>query len=167
MVPLALLCIDFLAFSFLQQWLVYSTLCYLIVTMVLPKPIEPRWLAGITVFAFLLHDFAMHGRFGLALIFLAPAWLIISRLKYTLLNASWILIALSITAFFIVENLVLYACLDGYQPSLFVTSVKIFINIAIGYVVFWGMRGNRSLVAKARRGRKVWTPNRMDASQDA
>lgn len=167
MVPLALLCLDFLSFAFLQQWLVYSTLCYLVVTIVLPKTTQPSWLVGTTVFTFLLHDFAMHGRFGLALIFLIPAWLIISKLKYTLHNGSLILITLSLIAFFVGENLILYAFFDGLQPSPLVTSVKIFINIAIGYAFFWGMQGNRALVTNVRRGRKVWTPNRMDASQDA
>ena len=52
--------------------------------------------------------------------------------------------------------------MQGIRVPLAVTMMEILVNLSIGYVVLWNMLGNRSAALTA--GRKVWTPNRKDAS---
>lgn len=155
--------LDIICFSFFGQWLVCSTLVYLIAQLVRPKTSDQYGQAFLPAFLFLIIDFAMHERFGISLLFLLPAYFVIKHAKDALLKAQPILLTLSVISFFLIQNVVFYRFLMGFDHPIFVTNVKIFINLIIGSLILWGMQGNRSLVV---RGRKVWTPNRMDASRD-
>lgn len=166
MIQCAFLLADFLAYAIFGQWILYSMLLYLLVSMVLPGTSRQPSSITISIIAVLLHDFALHGRVGLVLAFLVPTWLIVSKLKYTIMNAGWILLASSIVLFFFMENMLFYGFVGDHSQPFLVTSMKILINLILGFIIFGGMQGNRALASNMAGGRKVWTPNRMDASQD-
>jgi hypothetical protein len=155
--------LDFIAYAYLGRWLVYSLLSLVLIMMMRWRSDEGRGALLWTTGLFLLQDFARHGRAFVSLIILIPlCWAIISW-RDTLLYAQWILLSLGIIVFIFVENNVFYAFTTGATPCLAVTMLQILINLCVGYVVLWNMLGSRSS-SIAVGGRKVWTPNRKDAS---
>ncbi len=165
MIAIIFLFIDFLCAALFQEWLVYSTLAYLIASIITLRQPEKKATFWITVNAFLLLDFAIYGRFGLGLIYFLFVLFAIRVLKTALLKGDKALFFACLTLYFVMEN-ALWFNLLMYQPQPFlVTTIKIFINLVVGYVTLWGMQGNRSLrPVSVIRGRKVWTPSRKDAS---
>ncbi len=154
--------IDFVLFAWLGHWFVYSLFPLMILTMVQWRSYEGRVAMVWSIALFLIQDFARHGRAGLALILLLPILWAIVRLRDTLQSASWVLLCLSTIGFIFSENTFFYAFMQGIRVPLAVTMMEILVNLSIGYVVLWNMLGNRSAALTA--GRKVWTPNRKDAS---
>jgi len=155
--------LDFIAYAFLGRWILYSLLPLVLIVMMRWRSDEGRGALLWATSLFLLQDFVRHGRAFLALIVLIPlCWAIISW-RDTLLYAQWILLSLGIIVFILVENNLFYAFTTGATPSLAVTMLQILINLCVGYVVLWNMLGSRSS-SIAVGGRKVWTPNRNDAS---
>ncbi len=154
--------IDFVCFAWLGQWFVYSLFPLMILTMVQWRSYEGRVAMVWSIALFLTQDFARHGRAGLALIVLLPLLWMIVRLRDTLQYAPWVLMILSIIGFILAENIFFYAFTEGNQVPVTVTMMEILVNLCIGFVVLWNMLGNRSAALTA--GRKVWTPNRKDAS---
>lgn len=165
LIPIILLFIDCTLWGVFQQWLLYITLCYLIIVLTDVTTETDWWSRMGAIIAFLLQDFVCHGRFGLALLAILPLVWAIEKLKYTLLNASFVLFTGCLIAFFCIENVIFYRLVEGNPLPISVTIGKIFINLIVGYVILWGSQGNRSLVTIVARGRKVWTPNRMNASR--
>lgn len=161
MIPIVLLFIDILASACLSDWLVFSTLMYFFVLVLHDRGWQQLMPAGL---AYLLVDFAQYGRFGLGLIFLLPAYFLLTRLKNTLFGAQLFVLTVCVVSFALWEYAFTEGFLFGRVAPVFVTNVKIFINLVLGYVVFWGVRGNRFFTRFLVRGRKVWTPNRIDAS---
>ena len=162
LLPFGCLLLDLVGNMLSHQWIFYSTLVYFFL-LLLQRPYKEHYgLAGIAFVALLLHDFAIHGQCGLIVLFIIPWIWTMEKMRYTLLHAHLMLCSISIVLFFIVENIVFYRFIEEIPLSWGVTSIKIFINLLIGYVVLWGMQSNRSLVST--KGRKVWTPSRKDAS---
>lgn len=162
--PVLLALVDFVVFVLFNQWYVYSVLIYFLI-LLLPQQMPDRKVElGLGIIFFLLQDFVRFGRFGLGLVVLVPIMWANYRFRYTLLRADRILFSLSLMIYFVAENVLLYPFFQETAISWTVTIVKIFINLILGYVVFWGTQGNRSLFVSASRGRKVWTPNRKSAS---
>jgi hypothetical protein len=161
----ALLCtlLDFIAYAWFGRWLLYGLLTLVIIAMLRWRSYEGYGALSLTTGLFLLEDFVRHGRVGLALVALIPLWLMIRLWRDTLLYASWILFGFGTIFFIFNENYLFCVCTTGIVPSLAVTMLQILINLCVGYVVLWNMLGNRSSTI-AVGGRKVWTPNRKDAS---
>jgi len=164
LLPLLLFTLDFVVAALLQQWLVFGLLSYYVLLILHPRGQERWGLIWTSFLLLLLQDFARYDRFGLGLLSILPILLIISRYKYALLQAQRILFPLSLGLFFIVDYYVGNYVIRGDFHLLPVTIGKILINLVIGYVILWGLQGNRSSLTSVRGGRKVWTPNRMNAS---
>ncbi len=162
LIPFGCLLFDLIGNILVYQWIFYSTLSYFFI-LLLQQPLKNQYLAGgLALFTLLLQDFSCHGQYGFILLFIIPWLWILEKVRFTLLHAHMVLFGISIILFFMLENIVFYRFIKEIPLSWGVTNMKIFINLLIGYVVMWGMRSNRSLVSA--KGRKVWTPNRKNAS---
>jgi hypothetical protein len=155
--------LDFIFYAWLGQWIVYSLLPLVIITMIRWRKNEGRIALVMTIMLFLFQDFIRHGRAGLALIVLIPLLWLISLWRDTLLYAPWVLLTFGTILFILIENYLFYGAIIGVNSSLPVTIGQILISLCVGYVVLWNMLGSRSSTI-AVGGRKVWTPNRKDAS---
>lgn len=158
--------IDFICSALFNQWIVSSLLIFLIYWQCSPNStkhyaLTTFWLPLILL---LLQDNFLHNRFGIGLVYIAPTLLLAAIIRPLLLYASAQLPPLLIAFAIITENVVLKWFLLDRHITFQSTILKIFINIAISYLVLWCTRGNRSLTKIFVKGRKVWTPNRKDAS---
>ncbi len=156
MLILLTLVIDFLVATFAGTWLIHSTLAYLLARVVLPAEKTPWWGIVTGGMAFLLTDFAVHGIFGVGFMYLIPMLVLLLRLKTVLVHGATWLFFIGFCGFFAYEALVS----GGGQ----VTIIKIISTLVVGYLTLLGLRGNRALRPRASGVRKVWTPNRRDAS---
>jgi hypothetical protein len=145
--------VDFLAASFYCQWLLHTVVAYLLADIALSEDIN--FSLGCSGLAFLLTDFAEHGQFGSGLLFLIPILLLLRHLKVVLVHGSTWLVGIGFFGFFLYERLLFPGGMTVWQ---------ILINLILGYLILLGLRGNRSPSSCAAGGRKVWTPNRKDAS---
>ena len=164
-VALGLFFLDFVIANLFQHWLVSLLLVYFIGTLVLTNAYDDNkfLLIGI-VSLFVLRDCAAHGFFGLCLLYIVPLLLFFSDIKALLHLSSFNLYLFLIVLTILVEAFVINNGILGQEQLVFVTIIKIFVNILFGIMVFLGMRGGRSFLALLKRERKVWTPNRIDAS---
>jgi hypothetical protein len=162
--PWMLFLLDIVSFAFFQQWLLFSLFCYYVFLLLQRRGEECFGQIWLSLALLLLQDFIRYDRFGLGLLSLLPILLIVFRYKYALLHAQSILFPLSVCIFFGMDYYVGNYLMQGDFHLLPVTIGKILINLAIGYAVLYGLQGNRSSLTIVRGGRKVWTPNRMDAS---
>ncbi len=162
---LPLLFLDFISYAIFHQAIIFSLLDYIIAKAILSDTAMNGTLYA-ALMAFLLFDFVLYERFGLGLLLIAPLLIIIVKCKRTLLHASPILLIFCLAGYFLAENLVIYPNVLHLQSNILMTALKFFVNLGLGYTMLLRMQGNRSLAITAR-GRKVWTPNRMDASRGA
>ena len=116
------------------------------------------------LFLLLLQDSFMYGRFffgisyiGLAFLFL----LFLRRFCYAnriVLSGAALILGFKAEAVFVKKAIFIG---DGLWHS---TILKIIVNLLLLILISIGTRGNRSAGLSRLVGRKVWTPNRMDAS---
>lgn len=163
-IPILLFLFDFFCWNLLEQWIVYSLMAYFVVYFVRTDQVKFDLTLSVCLIGLMLQDFIVYGLVGVGLLFWIPVFFLIARVRGSLLHAAWLLFTVILISFFIAENSVFCRFILARQPSILVTIMKIFINLIIGYVVFWGSLGNRSLSKIMVRGRKVWTPSRKDAS---
>jgi hypothetical protein len=144
MMPYLLLLLDCVAWNYWGQWFIFSTMAYFTVVTVKTPEYNRSFAFYNALFAFLLEDFLVNGRFGLGLIYVIILLCMVALLKEVLLNAPLMLGALGVIVFFLLEDLLIkYGLFSTYFP-LSVTSMKILINVGISVLVLWGRRGNRS-----------------------
>jgi hypothetical protein len=155
MLILLALAVDFLVANMWQGWLLHCVVAYLLVLLALPEKEGAHVAISIASGAFLITDFAAHGLFGAGFLFLIPIILLLKRLKIILVHGSSWLVAIGFFCFFFYEGLL-------FPRG--VTLLGILSNLIVGYLILLGLRGNRSSALRAHGGRKVWTPNRKDAS---
>lgn len=162
MIALLFFFFDLLAYVFLGRWVVYSLLGFFLIRLVrndFTYSVARFWLP---LGLLLVQSSMITGRFGLSLIYLIPMIFIAAHWRGILLNSTAILPFIFMIIAIIVEVVGFKVLLHQQNPSFFVTIMKIFVNVSIEFLILLGTRGNRSL--PFGRGRKVWTPNRMDAS---
>jgi fatty acid desaturase len=164
LMALLLLLTDFTLYVFMNRWLISTVLVYFIIEMMRPKD-EQKKIALYSLFiALLLEDCVQFGRFGLVIVAIAPIFIFSNSVKHNLLHGTWILTFLGVVIFYLFENIMIYRFIYGLDQDFFVTIIKIFTNLIVGYSVLLGMRDNRLLSVFTHKGRKVWTPNRKSAS---
>ena len=164
MIALLFFFLDFLAYAFMHQWLFKFLLCYFIITYLVIRPLDltdKNFYASLGLV--LLQDCFLHGRFGLIMLFLAPLIFFTYRFQRLFMRTA-LFFPIFLSFILVGENLIIESMLFAKNITLFMTITKIFINIVIGYMILLGTRGNRSFFIKVERERKVWTPNRKDAS---
>ena len=161
MIVLLLFVLDRLVHAFFHVPLLFSVLVYVVYRLLQN---ELCWYSVgwyIALICLLLEDYLQCGRFGFVVLVTFPLFLMVAGLRHKLFYAKSVLFGVFITLFFIIYDQVVQGMVLGRWALNDVTSSKILINLTVGYVIFWGMRGNRFLLAKKR---KVWTPSRKDAS---
>ncbi len=163
--PFILFIIDFLSSACIQQWLLYTLLAYFFILLstyqkTMREALYPLILPFILL---LLQDFFLYGRLGLILVPLALLMLIAFIVNKIIINPAPLL-PFFFGYFFICEDFLIKKYLFLQNPHGDVTIKKICINLVVGYLVLWGTRGNRLFSMKMEGRRKVWTPNRKDAS---
>lgn len=159
--------IDFFCFALAKQWLVSTLLVHLFsVTFdcCQRKELSVQW--WFSLIFFLLQDCFLHGRFGLALLYLLPLFTLALVIKKMVRgNGELAVPALAVLALladqFLVKKLIL-----GQNVSLLVIFAKISATLLVTYLILLGMWGNRSVQALLARERKVWTPNKRGASRE-
>jgi len=157
MLIFCLLAVDFLVAALAGTWLAHAVLAYLLALLALPSKEQGRhdWRILVAATAFLITDFAVHGSFGQGFLYVIPAFFLLNRLKVLLVHGAVWLVFIGFSGFFLYEWLLCPAS---------VTLARIVINFILGYIILLGLRGNHSFLPRGRRGRKVWTPSRKDAS---
>jgi len=165
MLALLFFFLDFLCFAYFKQWLVSSLLIFIAHKQSVSQnnyySFQYFWFPIILL---LFQDCFLHTRFGLALVYLVPMLLIAYFFRPLLFNAPKTLPLVLIIFAISTESILVNWLILGKNISVLSTIIKIFTNIVIEYTVLLGMRGNRPLAKIIVRGRKVWTPNRKDAS---
>jgi len=161
MIALLLLVADCIAHALFHVPVLYSVLVYAIYRLLRDEECwySPGWYVALV--CLLLEDFILWGRLGLTFMVLCPLVLLVMLLRHKLFHAKTLLFTGFITLFFMLYDSLINQVVLGHFALNGVTISKILINLVLGYAIFWGTRGNRSLLVK---GRKVWTPNRKDAS---
>jgi hypothetical protein len=160
MIALLFFMIDLVSFAFFHQWFVQSLLVFFIVRLVR----FDRQAAYFSLALLLIQHGFIDERFGLALFYLLPLILLAPRLRNFFLSASLILPSMLLVIIILLQDVLLKKLLFMQDIAILMTIMKIFINLILGWLVLLGTRSNRALLVSASRGRKVWTPNRMNAS---
>jgi hypothetical protein len=160
---LLFLLIDLVVFNLLNQHVVFLTAVYAMYLIVdrIDFYKDYRWYMALLMFS--LENFLIFDRFGIELIYLLPVALAAYHLKKALLQGRAIVLTAIIMGFFISEKMLIMPIFTDISLAWSVTILKISINLMLGYSALLGRLGNRwlSLVGS---GRKVWTPNRKNAS---
>lgn len=156
--------IDFIVAAYLQSWVMYSLLAYFLVLLSIPRPAMRDTLGSLLISLVLLvaQDFYFYDRCGLILVYLIPLILVAHIINRIVISPALLLPFLT-SYFFLIESFMIKNYLFLQSIPIDVTIQKILINIVVGYLVLWGVRGNRSFSSKIGKGRKVWTLNRKDA----
>lgn len=124
--------------------------------------LDARWFGS--VFLLLLQDSFMYGRllFGMSYIGLMILFLLILRrfcdASAVVLSGVALVFGLIAESFFVKS--VIFCGGVGWHSTI----LKIIVNLLLLMLISIGTRGNRSAGLSRLAGRKVWTPNRMDAS---
>ncbi len=165
MLALVMFFLDFICLCLFQRWLIHALPIYFLSKVVMEeeKPIKLPVLLGYLALI-VLQDYSMNGHFGLCLIYIVPMIFGFRQLKFFFYKAP-LLFLMTTTIFYITAQvLIVDKLVLGQDVFLTVTIIKIFVNLAVGILVFLGTRGDRFFWVSALKGRKVWTPNRIDAS---
>lgn len=142
--PIGLFFFDLVAMMVLQRSLV-STLLLFFVTKQFSDEDE-RWRFSnfyLPGFFLLIQDFLLHGRFGVALVYLVPVVLLTPLIKNLFLSARFIFPSLLTVGCLVIET-VLGMFLFSHSGLFFETCLRILCTLVVGNFVFWGIRGNRS-----------------------
>ena len=163
MLAILLFFLDLLAAVYCEQWVIFSLLSFFIFKLVASDftyKFTSFWLPLILL---LIQSFLITGRFGLSLLYLLPMIFLAARCRGILLNSSAILPFVFIITAILAESVGFKLLLDLPLGTFFVTIMKIFVNLGLESLILLGTRGNRCLPFYGK-GRKVWTPSRMNAS---
>jgi len=162
MLAILLFFLDLLAFTYFEQWVIFSLLAFFIFKLVsvnFSYKFTSFWLP---ISLLLIQSFLLTGVFGLSLLYLLPMILIANHCRRVLLNSSVILPLIFIVIAVLAENVGFKLLLGLPIATFFVTIMKILVNLGLESLILLGTRGNRCL--PYGKGRKVWTPSRMNAS---
>lgn len=140
---------DFLCASFFQQVVVYSLAAYFFVMLALhEQDVRDFYFNIIPSGALLLFQgFFLHDRFGLMVTFIIPLVLTAYILNRIVIHPGFLLPLFS-CYFFICQDFLIKKYLFLQKFHIGVTIEKILINLIVGYLVLWGIQGNRSLQRK-------------------
>jgi hypothetical protein len=164
---LLLFLLDFFLFSLCSRWFFWITLIYFSVDNVAFKPCGSVTVTGrfcFQLFLLLIQDWFFNGKFGLILIYLLLMIILVNKMKTWFIGSRKVLAIVFLAVIIAVDGLVIKNILFSNETSILMTMFKLFANIFIGGLVLWGRLGNRFLSELFERERKVWTPNRIDAS---
>ncbi len=111
----------------------------------------------VTYLLITIRDTVVFGRAGLSLCYLVPIAVLLSWVKASCTKrfVLWVLF-FSLVGAALMDQALAVLLLDRPLNFLMIIS-QISVNVALGSIIFLGMRGNRSSVQEER---KVWTPNR-------
>jgi hypothetical protein len=154
--------VDFLGYCLLGRWVIRSLLVYLLLRCGGMNNIDG--ISLVSLFLLLLQDSFMYGRFlfGMSYIGLMLLLLMLLRrfcdIRSVILSGAALIFGFIVESFF-VKN-VIFLGGGGWHSTI----LKIIVNLLLLMLISIGTRGNRSASLSGLVGRKVWTPNRMDAS---
>jgi hypothetical protein len=140
--------VDFLFFAIFHQWMVYSLLVYVVTKQIYDTKTESFFCLilnyPLSLFLLLLEDFFLHGKLGFILIWLVLTFFIVRYVQRTVIIHKMFSIFFAIATILAVDNLITTKLLFTGNINFFMTITKVFGNIGIGYLVFLGLRSNRS-----------------------
>ncbi len=141
--------LDFLAFAFLSKWVVHSLLVYFIVLQLKKRGEEAffSFFFCFPLFLLLIQDLFFSGRVGISFVFLLPILFCARQVRFLLIPAIAIFVPIFLIFAMASQDFFIKGWLLGQNIHFYSTIIKIFINIIIGYMVLWCMRGNRSLAS--------------------
>ena len=166
-IALVLFFLDFLFFSLCFKWFFWTTLIYFSAYNVALKPCGSVTVTRnfcFQLFLLLIQDWFFNGKFGLILIYLIPVMILINNMKTWFIGSRKVLAIAFLAVVIAVDGFIVKSALFSNEMPILMTMFKLFANIFIEGLVLWGRLGNRSLLEFFERERKVWTPNRIDAS---
>ena len=159
---LALTCffIDIVLFMIFKSWMVFTLVAMWLFQSVRHKKALSIFYQVSFIFLLFLQDFIRHGRFGLIALFIVPLYFTLPYMRHFFVHASGAILVMGVSLFVLYDQVLLVFLLNNAWPSLFVTSMKIFVTVISGYIGGIGVSGNRFFFLSRKKGRKVWTPNR-------
>lgn len=139
--------LDFISFMILKKWLIFSLLGYFIASQFNKKNkfIYSFKLFYLPLFFLLIQDNFINGRLGIGLIYIIPIIFFSEKVR------NWFSPPFTFFCYFflifsiILQSFLIKKWLLGQNIELYSTTLKIFINMIIEYLILLGMRGNRSL----------------------
>jgi hypothetical protein len=161
-IALSLFCTDFLSYSIFGAWITRSLFAYFVYDISLKKSIDATVMLSFLLL--LLQDSFIYGRFLLGCFYLVPAYLCLVLLgRVCAINRAFLSMIVLLIGF-LMEGILVKNILSSPGEGWRSTGVKIIVNLIIVLLILIGTRGNRSAGLSRPSERKVWTPNRMDAS---
>lgn len=167
MIVLLFFLLDFLLYALMGSWIVSTLFIYFTIRLVLTRNPLTSWrffYAPLTLL--LLQDCFINDRFGLALFYVIPMIYGVLLGRKIILRPKVFLPYLFVVFAIIIDTLVIKKILFCKNISCTATLFKIFVTIIATYTMLVGIQGSRflSYFYKYHKKRKVWTPNRKDAS---
>ncbi len=167
MIPLLLFTLDFLLYALMGSWVVSTLFVYFTIKLVLTKSPLTSWrFFYVPLVLLLLQDCFTNDRFGLALFYVIPMIYGVLLGRQIMLRPKVFLPYIFVTLAVIMDVFVIKKMLFCKNISYTATLFKIFVTIITTYTMLVGIQGSRFLSGfyKRHKKRKVWTPNRKDAS---
>ena len=144
--PSLLFFCDFFVFSVTKNCFFCALLAYFIVLCVKRDTgcvQHNNRLYGV-LFLLLLQDFFVGGRFGLGLVSLLFPLIFIPLTKNVARVSDSVIFALFTLFVLFLQDFVIKSLFFGHDTCINSTIMKFFITLIVGYLVLFGMRGNRS-----------------------
>lgn len=165
MLALLFFIIDFCSFTLFNQWFIYSLITYFVLKQCLTQQTDyPFSELYLPIGLLLLQDVMIYGRFGLALLYVVPVIIFSKKGKNLFFSAHIALSLLLLVMVILIKTCIVEMLIFGYAASFFMTIKQIYSILGVGSLVLLGMLSNRLFPLLGGKGRKVWTPNRKDAS---
>ncbi len=145
LIYLGLFFFDFIAFTSMHNWLIHSVMVYFFVEFLVTKKYDQlSWAYALPIVLLLLEDCFLYGRFGLVLVCLIPLMMIMKDAKYSISKPFWLFFPIIFCCFLLFDTLIVNSWMIGNNVMFLMTIEKFFVNLAVGLVIFMGLRGNRS-----------------------
>ena len=163
MIAIILFLCDFFMFALLDQWVVSSLLAFFVIKQCVSDS-NNFYYMHLPIALLFLQDTLIYGRFGLTALYLLPMLFAAQKGKTLLLYTRTLLPFLLLCCIVLIRSIILKHIILGLNISFCMTIKHICSTLGVGYLVLLGMRSNRLFPLLGGNGRKVWTPNRKDAS---
>jgi|GEM_PF-3584845 hypothetical protein len=166
MLALLLFLLDFIFLIFFKHLVIQALLVYFIISLLTKKNIFYSFNSFyLPVFLIFIQDSFTYNVCGTSFLILIPIISTIEYIKLRALDPKFFFPYIFVSLTLLCKIVILKKILFSQNIGLYETFLKIFVNLCITYLVLLGIQGNRSLrIFTKSKGRKVWTPNRMDAS---
>jgi hypothetical protein len=157
---------DVLCYLAFQEWVSSSLLLCFIVVRSSRRPTE-KMVVSLFYTLFLLENFIVLGSVNGGVIVMMVTAFMVYVLRSYLLKSSFLISVCCLFFIVMVQEFVGIMILFGVKEAISVSFQSIFGKLVVSVLVFLGLQGSRSLFVRLvlkDKERKVWTPNRRNAS---